>query len=86
MSDEAVLERLRAAVPENVRVVCETLSSAGHQAVTVGGAVRDAILGREPAFDALRSAPRFQRLLEKIGPPEALARSGSVAAPGSRNR
>ncbi|MEO8703699.1 MAG: hypothetical protein ABI867_26855 [Kofleriaceae bacterium] len=39
---------LRAAVPANVRRVCETLAEAGHQAVTVGGAVRDAILGREP--------------------------------------
>lgn len=40
--------RLAAAVPENVREVCRTLSAAGHQAVTVGGAVRDAILGRMP--------------------------------------
>jgi tRNA nucleotidyltransferase (CCA-adding enzyme) len=43
-----VLARLRAAVPPNVRTVCETLAAAGHQTVTVGGAVRDAILGRDP--------------------------------------
>jgi serine/threonine protein kinase len=43
-------------------------------------------LGREPAFDALRSTPRFQRLLEKIGPPEALARSGSGTAARSSKR
>lgn len=42
------LARLRAAVPANVRTVCETLERAGHEAVTVGGAVRDALLGREP--------------------------------------
>ncbi|HEY5937071.1 MAG TPA: hypothetical protein VIU61_20615, partial [Kofleriaceae bacterium] len=46
--DAAVLVRLRAAVPANVRAVCETLAAAGHQTVTVGGAVRDAILGRDP--------------------------------------
>jgi tRNA nucleotidyltransferase/poly(A) polymerase len=39
---------LRAAVPANVRAVCETLERAGFEAVTVGGAVRDAILGRDP--------------------------------------
>jgi len=42
------LSRLAAAVPANVRKVCETLIAAGHEAVTVGGAVRDAILGRTP--------------------------------------
>jgi TolB-like protein len=41
------------------------------------------LLGREPAFDALRSAPRFERLLGKIGPPEVLATSRSGAEPGS---
>lgn len=48
MTDEEVRARLAAAVPANVRAVCETLAAAGHQAVAVGGAVRDAILGREP--------------------------------------
>jgi len=42
------LDRLAAAVPANVRRVCETLVAAGFQAVAVGGAVRDAILGRAP--------------------------------------
>jgi tRNA nucleotidyltransferase (CCA-adding enzyme) len=55
---EAVLQRLRAAVPANVRAVCETLARAGHQAVTVGGAVRDAILERVPGdWDVATSAP-----------------------------
>src|SRR5262245_44690814 len=42
------LKRLAAAVPANVRQVCATLTAAGFQAVTVGGAVRDALLGRDP--------------------------------------
>jgi tRNA nucleotidyltransferase (CCA-adding enzyme) len=55
-SDEA-LERLRAALPGNVREVCQALERAGHQAVTVGGAVRDAILGRTPGdWDVATSA------------------------------
>lgn len=41
-----MLARLAAAVPPSVRQICERLEEAGHQAVTVGGAVRDAILGR----------------------------------------
>lgn len=36
-----------AAVPPGVREVCEVLVRAGYEAVTVGGAVRDALLGRE---------------------------------------
>ncbi len=44
------LAAVAAAVPVAVRRVCERLEAAGHQAVTVGGAVRDALLGR-PAGD-----------------------------------
>lgn len=56
MSDE-VRQRLRAAVPAHVRTVCETLAGAGFQAVAVGGAVRDAILGRAPGdWDVATSA------------------------------
>lgn len=44
----AALERLRLAVPPNVREVCARLADAGFQSVTVGGAVRDAILGQAP--------------------------------------
>jgi tRNA nucleotidyltransferase (CCA-adding enzyme) len=51
------LATLRAVVPANVRTVCETLERAGHEAVTVGGAVRDALLGREPGdWDVATSA------------------------------
>ena len=51
------MARLAAAVPANVREVCATLTKAGHEAVTVGGAVRDAILGRTPGdWDVATSA------------------------------
>ena len=57
MTDDDARARLAAAVPANVRQVCATLSAAGHQAVTVGGAVRDALLGRAPGdWDVASSA------------------------------
>jgi tRNA nucleotidyltransferase (CCA-adding enzyme) len=58
MRDDAdARRRLAAAVPANVREVCATLARAGHQAVTVGGAVRDALLGRAPGdWDVATSA------------------------------
>lgn len=61
MSELEVERRLAAAVPANVRAVCRTLAAAGHQAVAVGGAVRDAILGRTPGdWDVATSAPPEQ--------------------------
>jgi tRNA nucleotidyltransferase (CCA-adding enzyme) len=49
--------RLAAAVPANVRDVCARIAEAGYQAVTVGGAVRDVLLGREPGdWDIATSA------------------------------
>jgi tRNA nucleotidyltransferase (CCA-adding enzyme) len=49
--------RLAAAVPVHVRDVCARLAEAGFQAVTVGGAVRDVLLGREPGdWDVATSA------------------------------
>jgi tRNA nucleotidyltransferase (CCA-adding enzyme) len=57
MTDEEAKALLAAAVPANVRTVCSTLTAAGHQAVTVGGAVRDALLGRAPGdWDVATSA------------------------------
>lgn len=51
------LDRLAAAVPAPVREVCEALAAAGHEAYTVGGAVRDVLLGREPGdWDVATSA------------------------------
>lgn len=44
-------------VPAEVLEVCRVLTEAGHQAVTVGGCVRDAILGRVPGdWDVASSA------------------------------
>ena len=55
--DDAALARLDAAVPANVREVCARLTAAGHEAVAVGGAVRDALLGRDPGdWDVATSA------------------------------
>ena len=49
--------RLAAAVPHNVREVCARISEAGFQAVAVGGAVRDVLLGKEPGdWDIATSA------------------------------
>ena len=48
---------MQLAVPDPVREVCRVLAQAGHQAVTVGGAVRDALLGREVSdWDVATSA------------------------------
>ncbi|MCX5744018.1 MAG: hypothetical protein NT062_16130 [Proteobacteria bacterium] len=45
------------AIPANVRQVCATLTKAGFEAVAVGGAVRDALLGRAPGdWDVATSA------------------------------
>ena len=57
MDADADLDRLDRAVPDEVREVCRRLTDAGHQAVTVGGAVRDALLGRPPGdWDVATSA------------------------------
>lgn len=57
MIDAGARKRLVLAVPPNVRAVCETLAAAGYQAVAVGGAVRDALLGRTPGdWDVATSA------------------------------
>jgi tRNA nucleotidyltransferase (CCA-adding enzyme) len=57
MTDADARARVAKAVPANVREVCATLIGAGHEAVTVGGAVRDALLGRTPGdWDVATSA------------------------------
>ncbi len=53
----AVSAALDAAVPAAARMVCERLQGAGHEALCVGGAVRDAMLGRDPGdWDVATSA------------------------------
>jgi tRNA nucleotidyltransferase (CCA-adding enzyme) len=71
----AAEDRLAAALPANVRAVCETLARAGYQAVAVGGAVRDAIIGR-PAGDwdvATSARPEEVMALFKHTVPTGLA-------------
>lgn len=63
MDADRDLEVLRAAVPAHVRRVCETLAAAGHQAVTVGGAVRDALLGRVPGDWDVATSARPEQVL-----------------------
>jgi tRNA nucleotidyltransferase (CCA-adding enzyme) len=54
----AARARLAALVPAHVREVCGKLTAAGYQTVTVGGAVRDALLDRDPGdWDVATSAP-----------------------------
>ena len=44
-------------IPEKVNKIIRTLAAAGHEAYAVGGCVRDAVLGREPAdWDITTSA------------------------------
>ena len=53
----AHMQALADAVPPAVREVCATLHNAGHVAVSVGGAVRDVLLGRTPGdWDVATSA------------------------------
>jgi tRNA nucleotidyltransferase (CCA-adding enzyme) len=68
---DALLAALDAAVPEAVRVVCQRLRQAGHEAVCVGGAVRDALLGRSAGdWDVATSAAptEVQKLFRKTIP------------------
>ena len=44
-------------IPEKVNRIISTLAAAGYEAYAVGGCVRDALLGREPAdWDITTSA------------------------------
>ena len=55
-------------IPEQVQAVLRRLESAGHEAWCVGGAVRDALLGREPGdWDVTTSAPP-ETVLELFAP------------------
>ncbi|MCC8140014.1 MAG: CCA tRNA nucleotidyltransferase [Lachnospiraceae bacterium] len=48
---------MKIATPEKVNRIISTLAAAGHEAYAVGGCVRDAVLGREPAdWDITTSA------------------------------
>lgn len=48
-------------IPEKVNRIIHTLTAAGHEAYAVGGCVRDAVLGREPAdWDITTSASPYE--------------------------
>lgn len=55
-----VLER---AVPPLVREVCARLTKAGHQAVVVGGCVRDVLMGRTPKDWDIATSARPEQVL-----------------------
>src|SRR3954447_5109551 len=49
--------------PRSVRAGCQALAAAGHQAVAVGGAVRDAILGRAPGDWDIATSARPEQVI-----------------------
>jgi tRNA nucleotidyltransferase (CCA-adding enzyme) len=63
MPDAEPRRRVAAALPAHVRAVCRTLSDAGHEAVCVGGAVRDAILGRVPGDWDIATSARPEQVM-----------------------
>jgi tRNA nucleotidyltransferase (CCA-adding enzyme) len=87
-SDDELRARLRRAVPAEVREVCAALTAAGHQAVTVGGAVRDAMLGRDPGdWDVATSAhPEQVQALFKRTIPTGIAHGTITVMAGKGER
>jgi tRNA nucleotidyltransferase (CCA-adding enzyme) len=64
MNDADARARLAAAVPPHVREVCRVLARAAFQAVTVGGAVRDALLERTPGDWDVATSARPEEVME----------------------
>ena len=81
------LDRLAAAVPSHVRDVCARLTEAGHQAVVVGGCVRDVLMGRHPMdWDVATSAhPEDVLALFKRTRPQGL-QHGTVVVEMGRHK
>ena len=63
MKGHAAGVQLDDAIPSSVRVILEALWSYGHAAYVVGGSLRDALLGREPADWDLATDARPDRVL-----------------------
>jgi tRNA nucleotidyltransferase (CCA-adding enzyme) len=57
-------EVLAAAVPAPVVEVCRVLHEAGHEALTVGGAVRDALLGRQVGDWDVTTSARPEQVMQ----------------------
>jgi putative nucleotidyltransferase with HDIG domain len=58
-------------LPELAKAICETLERNGHQALLVGGSVRDLLLGREPADYDVTTDATPERVTELF--PESIA-------------
>ena len=59
-----LLARIDAAIPAKVKEVCATLAASGHQAVLVGGVVRDVLLGRNPGDWDVATSARPEQVME----------------------
>ena len=71
--------RVEAAVPVAARRVLDELHAAGHAAYVVGGSLRDALLGREPADWDMTTDARPERLVELLPGAVYENRFGTVA-------
>jgi tRNA nucleotidyltransferase (CCA-adding enzyme) len=66
MTDVDQLAAVAAAVPAHVREVCARLADAKFEAVTVGGAVRDALLGRSPGDWDVATSARPEEVMKQF--------------------
>jgi putative nucleotidyltransferase with HDIG domain len=76
---DAAGARLRAVVPDDVRLLLDELHAAGHGAYVVGGSLRDALLGRHPADWDLATDARPERLVRLFHGAVYENRFGTVA-------
>ena len=76
---DAAAGRLAAAAPSAVHVLLDELVAAGHHAYVVGGSVRDALLGRDPADWDLATSARPETLVELFPGSVYENRFGTVA-------
>ncbi len=78
-AQEAAIARLTNVVPASVVEVLDELHAAGHAAYVVGGSLRDALLGREPADWDLATDALPERLVELLHGAVYENRFGTVA-------
>jgi tRNA nucleotidyltransferase (CCA-adding enzyme) len=71
-------------IPTPVRSLLDRLWAAGHAAYVVGGSLRDALLGREPADWDLATDARPERLLQLFPEASYENRFGTVGVPVGR--
>ena len=51
-------------MPENVKMILDKLSSEGHEAVIIGGCVRDSIMGIEPHDWDIATSAQPEEIME----------------------